>query len=74
MSENPVSAERSRHIDTWFLCDMVHDGLLKLSKCAGTQNVTYALTKSLPAPSFHKHQEYLYCSHVPFEAFCGTST
>lgn len=42
MSENPVNAERSRHIDTrlYFLRNMVRDKLLKLRKCAGTQNVT----------------------------------
>eukprot|EP00961_Rhodomonas_salina_P295888 3935860-Rhodomonas_salina.2 len=71
MSESPVNAERSRHIDTrlYFLCDMVRDKLLKLRKCTGTQNVADALTKSLPAQSFVKHQEYLFGSWVPFEAF-----
>ena len=71
MSENPVNAERSRHIDTrlYFLRDMVRDKLLKLRKCAGTQNVADALTKSLPAQSFVKHREYLFGSRVPFEAF-----
>eukprot|EP00961_Rhodomonas_salina_P132842 1788199-Rhodomonas_salina.1 len=71
MSENPVHAERSRHIDTrkWFLRDMVRDKLLKLRKCAGTQNVADALTKSLPAPSFTKHREYLFGSRIPCEAF-----
>eukprot|EP00961_Rhodomonas_salina_P233118 3149756-Rhodomonas_salina.1 len=48
---------------------MVRDKLLKLRKCAGTQNVADALTKSLPAPSFVKHREYLFGSWVPFEAF-----
>eukprot|EP00961_Rhodomonas_salina_P201656 2720292-Rhodomonas_salina.1 len=48
---------------------MVRDGLLKLKKCAGTQNVADALTKSLQGPSFQKHHEYLYGSRVPFEAF-----
>eukprot|EP00961_Rhodomonas_salina_P117870 1586256-Rhodomonas_salina.1 len=49
MSEDPVNAERSRHIDTriYFLRDMGRDKLLKLRKCAGTQNVADALTKSL---------------------------
>eukprot|EP00961_Rhodomonas_salina_P289721 3914475-Rhodomonas_salina.1 len=72
MSKNPVNAERSRHINTrlYFLCDMVHDKLLKLRKCTGTQNVADALTKSLPAQSFVKHREYLFGSWVPFEAFC----
>eukprot|EP00961_Rhodomonas_salina_P263382 3558971-Rhodomonas_salina.1 len=48
---------------------MVRDKILKLRKCAGTQNVADALTKSLPSPSFIKHQEYLKGSRVPFEAF-----
>jgi len=71
MSENPANAERSRHIDTrkWFLRDMVRDGVLKLRKCAGTQNVADALTKSLPSPSYVKHRTYLWGSRVPFEAF-----
>eukprot|EP00961_Rhodomonas_salina_P096952 1304279-Rhodomonas_salina.1 len=71
MSENPVNAERSRHIDTriYFLRDMVRDKLLVLQKCAGTQNVADALTKSLPAPAFEKHREYLWGSGVPFSAF-----
>eukprot|EP00961_Rhodomonas_salina_P176806 2383666-Rhodomonas_salina.1 len=40
MSENQVNAELSRHIDTrlYFLRDMVQDKMLKLRKCAGTQN------------------------------------
>ena len=71
MSENPANAERSRHIDTrqWFLRDMVRDGVLKLAKCSGLQNVADALTKSLPSPSFYKHQTYLFGSRIPFEAF-----
>eukprot|EP00961_Rhodomonas_salina_P021748 292594-Rhodomonas_salina.6 len=48
---------------------MVWDGLLKPKKCAGTQNVANALTKSLQGPSFQKHSEYLYGLSVPFEAF-----
>eukprot|EP00961_Rhodomonas_salina_P194154 2621596-Rhodomonas_salina.2 len=72
MSENPDNAERSRHIDTriYFLRDMpVRDKLLRLKKCAGTQNVADALTKSLPGPSFLKHRPYLFGSRVPFKAF-----
>eukprot|EP00961_Rhodomonas_salina_P168240 2268053-Rhodomonas_salina.1 len=71
MSENPVNAERSSHIDThlWFLHDMVWDGLLRLRKCTGTQNVADALTKSLQVQSFAKHSEYLFCSRIQFEAF-----
>eukprot|EP00961_Rhodomonas_salina_P190841 2574721-Rhodomonas_salina.1 len=52
MSENPVNADRSRHIDTriYWLRDMVRAKIVKLRKCAGTQNVADALTKSLPSP------------------------
>eukprot|EP00961_Rhodomonas_salina_P220517 2981430-Rhodomonas_salina.1 len=73
MSENPVNADRSRHIDTlrYWLRDMVRDRILKLRK-AGTQNVADALTKSLPYPSFSKHCEYLQGSGRPFEAFYAT--
>jgi len=62
MSENPANAECSRHMDTrvWLFCDMVRDGILKLQKCLGLQNVADALTKSLPSQSFHKHHTYLW--------------
>ena len=43
--------------------------VLKLNKCSGLQNVADALTKSLPSPSFVKHQTYLWGSRIPFEAF-----
>ena len=71
MSENPANAEWSRHIDTgiWFLRNMVRDGIIKLNKCSGLQNVADALTKSLPSPSFLKHRTYLWGSRIPFEAF-----
>eukprot|EP00961_Rhodomonas_salina_P061606 827036-Rhodomonas_salina.2 len=39
------------------------------NKCAGTQNIAEALTKSLSAPSFLKHREHLFGSRIPFEAF-----
>ena len=50
MSKNSTNRERSRHFDerVHFLRDMVRDGAVKLIKCAGTQNVADALTKSLP--------------------------
>ena len=71
MSENPSNPERSQHIDTrrWFLREMVRDGLLKLLKVKGTENVADAFTKSLPAPSFVKHREYIWGSKKPFQAF-----
>ena len=82
MSENPAHPDRSRHINTrrWFLRDMVRDGVLKLAKCAGTQNVADAFTKSLPGPAYVKHRQYMWGSRIPFEAFhcrvagCDTSS
>eukprot|EP00961_Rhodomonas_salina_P076599 1028392-Rhodomonas_salina.1 len=70
MSENPTHADRARHIDTriYFLQDMVRDGVIKLVKVPGTENVADALTKSLRAPSFEKHSTYLWGSGVPFSA------
>jgi hypothetical protein len=48
MSENPTNRDRSRHVDVkvHYLRDLVHDGHVKLVKCAGTQNVSDDLTKS----------------------------
>eukprot|EP00961_Rhodomonas_salina_P163769 2205776-Rhodomonas_salina.1 len=71
MSENPTNPGASRHIDTriYFIRQLVRDQVLRLHKVKSTLNVSDALTKSLPAPAFHKHREYLFGSHVPFEAF-----
>ena len=71
MSENPTNRERSRHVDVrvHFLRDMVRDGAVKLLKCAGTQNVADALTKSLPKPAFHKHREFMQGTAQSFSAF-----
>ena len=52
-----------------FLRDMVRDSAVKLLKCAGTQNVADALTKSLPKPAFHKHREFLQGTTKSFSAF-----
>ena len=41
-------------------------------KCAGTQNVSDALTKSLARPAFEKHREHMRGTHVPFSAFFST--
>jgi hypothetical protein len=70
MSENPVNAERSRHIDTrrFFIRDLVRDGLMKLVKCAGTHNPADALTKSLPSPSFEKHMPTMTGTLAPYDA------
>ena len=61
VSENPTNLNRSRHVDVkaHFLRDLVRDGHIKLVKCAGTQNVSDALTKSLSRPAFQKHEEYI---------------
>ena len=76
MSENPTNRERSRHVDVrvHFLQDMVRDGAVKLMKCAGTQNVADALTKSLPKPAFHKHREFLHGTAQPFSAFFASAS
>jgi len=75
MSENPTNRERSRHVDVrvHFLRDMVRDGSVKLIKCAGTQNVADALTKSLPRPAFHKHREFLKGTAQSFSSFFASA-
>ena len=49
MSENPANRDRSRHVDVnvHFLRDLVRDGLVKLLRYTGPQNVSDTLTKSL---------------------------
>eukprot|EP00961_Rhodomonas_salina_P232944 3147319-Rhodomonas_salina.1 len=71
MSENLVNREQSRHIDTrlYFIRDLVHNGVMKLLKCAGTENLADALTKSVLFPTLEKHRRYLWGSAVPFSAF-----
>jgi hypothetical protein len=75
VSENPANRERSRHVDVrvHFLQDMVRDGSVKLIKCACTQNVADALTKSLPRPAFHKHREFLKGTAQSFSAFFASA-
>jgi hypothetical protein len=75
MSENPTNRERSRHVDVrvHFLRGMVRDGSVKLIKCAGTQNVADAPTKSLPRPAFHKHREFLKGTAQSFSAFSASA-
>eukprot|EP00961_Rhodomonas_salina_P257539 3480241-Rhodomonas_salina.1 len=70
MSENPVNRERSRHIDTrlHLVRDLVWDGIIKLVKCAGVNNVADALTKSVPFPTLEKHHKYMWGSGVQFTA------
>ena len=71
LRENPTNRDRSRHVDVkvHYLRDLVRDGHVKLVKCAGTQNVSDALTKSLARPAFEKHREYMWGTRVPFSTF-----
>ena len=71
MSENPTNCDRSRHVDVkvHYIRDLVRVGHVKLVKCAGTQNVSHALAKSLAQPAFEKHREYMWGTRVPFSAF-----
>ena len=64
------------HVDVkvHFLRDLVRDGHVKLLKCAGPQNVSDALTKSLPRPAFEKHREFMVGTRVPFSAFYAKAT
>ncbi len=68
MSENPTNRYRSRHVDVMvhYLRDLVRDGHVKLVKCAGTRNVSDALTKSLVRPAFEKHREHMRGTRVHF--------
>eukprot|EP00961_Rhodomonas_salina_P210867 2847427-Rhodomonas_salina.1 len=70
MSENPVNRKQSWHINTGlhFVLDLVRDGIIKLVKCAGVNNVADALTKSVPFPTLEKHRKYMWGSGVPFTA------
>jgi hypothetical protein len=52
---------------------MVRDGSVKLIKCAGTQNVADALSKSLPRPAFHMHPEFLQDAAQSFSAFFASA-
>ncbi len=77
MSENLTNRDRSRHVDVkvHYLLDLVRDGHVKFVKCAGTQHVSYALTKCLARPAFEKHQcnrEHMWGTRVPFSAFFST--
>ena len=74
MRENPTNRDRSRHVDVkvHYLRDLVREGHVKLVKCAGTQNVSDTLTKSLTRPVFEKHREYMWGTRVPVSAFFST--
>jgi hypothetical protein len=46
---------------------------MKLIKCAGTQNVADALTKSLSRPAVHKHREFLKVTAKYFSVFFASA-
>ena len=58
MSENPVSNDRSKHIDyrVHALRERVKDGIVRLIDCASTDMLADVLTKNLPAPDFMRHR------------------
>jgi hypothetical protein len=77
MYYDATNRDRSRHVvvKVHYLRDLVRDGHVKLVKCAGTQNNSDALTKSLTRPSnpaFEKHMEHMWGTRVPFSAFFST--
>ena len=45
---------------------------IALVKCAGTQNVSDTLTKSLTRPAFEKLREHMWGTRVPFSVFFST--
>ncbi len=63
--ENPTNRARNRHVDVkvQYLRDLtlVRNDHVKLVKCAGTQNVSDDLTKSLTQQDTHDQE-----SNVPF--------
>ncbi len=63
MSENPTNRDRSRRVDVkvHYLRDLVR---VKLVKCAGTQNVSDALTKSLAQPACFGETQGIYVGYT----------
>ena len=74
ISENPVNHSFTSHIDVrrYFVRDLVLEGVVKLIKGAGTENITDALTKSLPAQNFHKHHPWMVGTRREYKAFLTT--
>ena len=71
-----MNRQASRHIDTrvHFLRDLVRDKVMELHKCAGTNNPSDALTKSVPGPTLEKHREFMMGTTKTFQAFQSTDT
>ena len=61
MSENPVSNDRSKHIDyrVHALLERVKDGIVRLVDCASVDMLADVLTKNLPAPEFRRHRSVM---------------
>ena len=61
MSENPVSNDRSKHIDyrVHALRERVKDGIVRLIDCPTLDMLVDVLTKNLPAPDFQKHRKVM---------------
>ena len=61
MSENPVSNDRSKHIDyrVHALRERVAGGIVRLIDCASADMLADVLTKNLPAPDFSSHREVM---------------
>ena len=63
MSANPVTRDRSHHVNVKFrfLHERVRAGKINLCKYWGPLNVSDALTNSpgLPRPAFHKHTPFM---------------
>jgi hypothetical protein len=61
MSENPVSNDRSKHIDyrVHALRERVKDGAVRLVDCPSYDMLADVLTKNLPAPDFERHAQVM---------------
>jgi hypothetical protein len=61
MSENPVSNDRSKHIDyrVHALRERVKEGIVRLVDCPSTDMLADVLTKNLPAPDFARHRKVM---------------
>jgi hypothetical protein len=71
-SSNYTNRDSCRKVH--FLHHLVRDGHVKLVKCAGTLNVSDALTKSLPRPVLDKHMEFMMGTRVHVAAFYASAT
>eukprot|EP00961_Rhodomonas_salina_P047977 644238-Rhodomonas_salina.2 len=71
IANNPVNHKFTLHIDihSYFVLDLVSNDVMVLVKCSGTHNVAYALTKSLPWPSFTMHLPFLTGTRQNYKVF-----